>query len=433
MRDLRLVLVPCVLFVVVAGWWLIGSSSSQSAEDLATRATTEASTSSLLSSGASAAPATTTTSTTTTTTTTTEPPPVRTNALYVSPDGIDRPDGGWVVDEPLRTPDYAVSVSREGDTVFLLPGDYGPLTIAERRGLRVTAPEGGVTLSSGSYDDFAAVLIEDSVGIEIDGLRTTESLWGIRVVNSTRVVLRDNDVVNTGQEAIHILELSEDVLVEGNRIDGTGLRPGGNGEFAYADFGEGVYLGTGGFLDGGILDTVSGVSVIGNTIANTTAEAVEIKAGVSDVLVSGNRIHDVEVHSGGAVSIGRGEFEYDADVVVEANAIWNVSTRNPWADGIGVRVSATAIVRDNVIFDTQHFGIRVDDELRHVEGVVEIEGNLIFRTGQAPYFDESAGSGVPVSESGTLSGDAALELLSQLGMDASSPDVDTLLDFLQAN
>ena len=366
------------------------------------------------------------------TTTTTEPPPVRGTELFVSPDGVDHPDAGWTIDDPLQTPDFAVSVSLEGDTINLLPGIYGPMTISERSDLTVTAPFGDATLTSGSYDLYAGVLVENSTRIVIDGLRTEHLLWGLRVFNSSDVILRNNEVVDTGQEAIHVLHRSENVLIEGNRVDGTGRRPGGNGEFQFADFGEGIYLGTGGYLDNREVDDVSNVVISGNTVANTTAEAIEVKASVFDVVITGNTIHDVDVHSGAAISIGRGERIYDANVLVEQNTIWNVTVRNPWADGIGVRVSSPSTVRNNIIFGVEHFGIRVDDELRALDGEVVLDGNLIFDSGLEAFRDESSATGVPVTELGTISGQEAQSLLAELGQDPASLDVASLLEHLQS-
>jgi len=372
------------------------------------------------------------TSTSAAITTTTMPPPVRGSELFVSPDGVDRPEGGWNIDDPLRTPAFAVAVSQPGDTIYVLPGTYDPLTISSRENLAVKAFSGEAIFTSGSYDQLAAVLIEDSADIVVEGLRAQRSLWGLRVSNSRDVTLRGNEVIDIGQEAIHVLDKSHDVRVEDNIIDTTGQRPGGNGRFDFADFGEGIYLGTGGLLDNGEVDDVSNVVVTGNTVANTTAEAIEIKASVYNVVVANNVVRDVDVHSGAAISIGRGERHYDANVVVEGNAIWNVSTRNPWADGIGVRVSSPAIVRNNVIFNVAHFGIRVDDELRAVDGEVVVQNNLVFNNGREAFIDESVGSDVPVAESGTISGDEAVSLLAELDQNEATPAIEVLLAHLES-
>lgn len=373
---------------------------------------------------------TTTPPTTSTETTTTTTVPVRTSDLFVAPDGIDREDGGWTAEDPLQTPSYAATIARPGDTINLLPGTYEPMVVSNKTDLLVHAPEGGVTLTSGTYEHSAGVLVEDSTGIVIDGLRTEGSLWGIRIFGSNRVIVSNNTVVDTGQEAIHVLNRSSDVLIEGNRIDTTGQRPGNNGEFEYADLGEGVYLGTGGRLPNGDFDDVSNVRIIGNDIGNTTAEAVEIKASVYDVVVRDNLIHDVDVHSGAAVSIGRGTRTYDANVIVENNAIWNVTTRMQWNDGIGIRVSSPAVVRANVIWNVQHFGIKIDIELRNEAGSVELADNLIFGAGLSPLANDGGETGVPITIEGTIEGDDATDVLGELGQAGTEIAPQVLIDYL---
>lgn len=379
----------------------------------------------------SVAPSTSSEATAPPSSTTTAPPAVRTDVLFVAADGEDRPDGGWSASDPLRTASYAVEVSVPGDTIIIGPGTYEPLAVRGRRDLGITAPDGGVVFTSGTYETGAGVLIEDSESITVEGVQVVESLWGIRVHSSNDIILRGNIVNDIGQEAIHILARSTDVTIEGNSIDRTGRRPGTNGEFEYRDLGEGIYLGTGGTLPDGSVDVVSGVRIVGNRISNTSAEAIDIKASVEDVIIRNNLIHDIEVHSGGAITIGRGVRTYDADAVVEQNAIWNVSTRERWNDGLGIRVSSPATVRHNVIWNAEHFGIKVDSELRRRDdGVVTIAGNLVVNTGLAPIVDDSASTGVPVLIESNVAGDAALDVLEDLGLTPETIRVNDVIDYL---
>lgn len=430
MRETTLIALLVVGAVVGAVGWVALTGSAVSPVEARADQGDVATTTGLPRSTRNPSAPTTVAPSTTIATTTTELAAVRTDELFVSPAGTDRVDGGWTIDDPLRTPEFALSVAQLGDTINVLPGNYAPLTISGKSDLTLRAPFGGAVFSSGRYDASAGVLIENSTDVVVDGVQTETSLWGLRVFDSSNIVLRNNVVLDTGQEAIHVLNKSHDVRIESNFIDTTGQRPGVDGEFEFADFGEGIYLGTGGFLEGGVIDDVFNVEVIGNTVANTTAEAIEIKASVYNVTVTDNIVRDVDVHSGAAISIGRGERIYDANVLVERNIISNVSTRNPWADGIGVRVSSPATVRDNVIFDVQHFGIRVDQELRAVEGEVVLENNLIFGNGLDAVFNESQETGVPVSESGTIAGEEAQTFLEQLDQDAAAPEVLLLLEQL---
>lgn len=350
--------------------------------------------------------------------------------LYVSPTGVDRADRGLSIDEPLATPNFAVSIAESGDTINLLPGTYEPVVISGKQGLIVRAPQGGVVLTANTYENMAGVLIEESSDIVIEGLAVTKSLWGIRVFDSSGIDVLSNQVYDIGQEAIHVLNLSSDVTIEGNRIDVTGQRPGGNGEFAYADLGEGIYLGTGGTLANGQVDAVSNVRVVSNEVSNTSAEAIEIKASVFDVVVRDNLVYDIDVHSGAAISIGRGVRTYDANVVVENNAIWNITTRNPWNDGIGIRVSSPAVVSANVIWNVEHFGIKIDDELRNVEGSVDIRNNLVFDAGIDELVNDASAGQVPIAIEGTIAGDEARSAFERLGGVADGTLSTELFDYL---
>ena len=270
------------------------------------------------------------------------------------------------------------------------------------------------------------MLIEDSSNVSVTNLQTERNLWGVRVLGSTDVVVASNTLLDTGQEAIHVGEHSTCIRLEGNRIDVTGQRSGGK------DYGEGIYLGTADTHDGGEFDVVSDVTIVGNHISNTTAEAIELKSSVENVVIRENLVHDIEVHSGGAISVGIGERTFDADVIIEENAIWNVTTRSRWADGIGIRLSSSAVVRSNVVFNTADYGVLLDENIRPVDGSVAIEGNLIFSTGRAEVVDRSAGTGTPVIISGTISGEEARELLEGLGQSLDRPSPVALLAALSA-
>jgi hypothetical protein len=363
---------------------------------------------------------------------TTAAPVVGTNQLFVAVGGVDRENGGRSLSNALATPSYAASVSRPGDTIVIAAGTYAPMTIKAKSDLSVTtANDGPVTFTSGAYDRGWGVLIEDSENIVVEGISVTRSLWALRVLGSTGITLRDNRITDIGQEAIAISKRSSDVTIQGNRIDTTGQRPGGASDYEYSDFGEGIYLGTGGLLPGGGVDDVSNVRIIGNDIANTTAEAIDIKASVFDVVVRDNTIHDIDVHSGGALAIGRGVRIFDANVIVENNAIWNVRTRSPWSDGIGIRVSSPATLRANAIWNVEHAGIHIDNELRNANGgEVTVVNNFIINSGAAPVINVATDTGVPISISGTVDNDAASNLLQDLGQTENSIRPDQVIDYL---
>ena len=421
-----------MLALLIAALLIVGNEPDDETDAVATQSTSVSSLTNAPSITTTVAP--TTSLSPVSSASTTEEPVVRTDRLFVAVGGVDQEDGGWSMNDPLATPSFAASISLPGDTIVIAAGNYGPLTIDTKSDLTVIATtDGPVSFTSGEYERGAGVLIENSENIVIEGINVTRSLWGIRVLSSTGITLRNNIVTDIGQEAIHILSRSSDVTIEGNRIDTTGQRPGNNGEFEYADLGEGVYLGTGGVLADGSVDDVSNVRIIGNDIGNTTGEAIDIKASVFDVIVRDNTIHDIDVHSGGALTIGRGVRTYDANVIVENNAIWNVSTRSPWNDGVGIRISSSATVRANVIWNVEHYGIQIEGDLRNADGgEVTVINNFIVNAGVSSVVNDGANTDVPISISGTVDNDEASELLQALGQDTDVLRPAQVIDYLNA-
>jgi parallel beta-helix repeat protein len=383
-----------------------------------------------------AAPRTTTTNTTaapaapqTTTPTPTPkaivptPPSVDEGTIYVASDGEDHPNGGAAA-SPMRTLQFAVDQASAGDTIVVRAGTYESVRIKNRSDLTLRG-EGGATLTTNSYSSGAGVQIEGSTGITVESFRIQTSLWGVAVLSSSDITVRGNRVSDIGQEAISVKHGSNSVVIANNVVDTTGQRPGGIGGAEYREFGEGIYLGTGGLLDTGGADIVSNVLIVGNEIMNTTSEAIDIKASVINVTIRGNRIHHINVHSGGAIALGRGTREYRGNMIVEGNTIWAISTRSTWADGIGIRVSTDSVIRNNIIFDVEDYGILVDEELRSTGGDVTVENNFVLGSGHEAFLSRSLN--VPVHIIGNVEGPSAQSLLDQVGGGSPAQHISALV------
>ncbi len=115
-------------------------------------------------------------------------------------------------------------------------------------------------------------------------------------------------VYGTGDEAVHLRKHSTDNVVVGNTISDTGSRK--------AKFGEGVYVGSAHSNWCDITDCEPDLSdrnqVLGNAIYATSSEAVDIKEGTSDGVLSGNQLD------------GSGISDADSWVDVKGND-WTVS------------------------------------------------------------------------------------------------------------
>lgn len=344
---------------------------------------------------------TTTDSTDTTSPPTTEAPTttVRQPVVHLSPAGDDG-QNGQTPDTAVRTIERALALSQPGDDILFGPGVYPPVTIQNVDGLRFApSDEAAETLfTADSYDVGPGIHLVDSTNIEISGLSVSRVLWGVMVEGSSGVLVDGLTVFDVGQEGIMVRTESNDVTVSNNTVFDTGNRPGGNDEFPFTTFGEGIYLGTGGVKADGTVDTTFDVRVIGNEIYDTTAEAIDIKPSVSQVLVAENIVRDVSTTTSGAIVVGIGtRVSPDPQVVIERNVIFNVTRTSRFRDGNAITVSAPAIVRANVIWGTEHYGIRIDENVLSANGgVVVVENNLIGNTGLDPVSVAQIAAGVEI-------------------------------------
>ncbi len=353
-----------------------------------------------------------TTTTTTEPTTTTAPP--RTDQIFVVPGG-DPSSDGRSAERPIPSPQQAVDLAQPGDTILIGAGTYPPLVIDSKSDLTVLAwGAEPVAFTSGTYDADSAIRVSNSSDIAISGLTAFHSLWGVTIEASDGVVLENSTVYDIGQEAVAARLNSTNVTIRSNSISDTGNREGIHepSGFAFSSFGEGIYLGTGGVLADGVLDETSGVEILGNTISFTSAEAIDVKPSVHDVVVRGNTVHDIATANSGAIVVGIGTRLYpDPNVVIEGNVISAVTTTSPWSDANGIRISAPAIVRHNVIWDTDHSGIFVDADLMSANGgQVVVQRNVIVDSRYEPLRVLSPIDGIPVTLLDNTLGDEAAVL-----------------------
>jgi hypothetical protein len=327
--------------------------------------------------GAAEAPATTGAPTTTVDP---SPRPDAADELFVTLDGSDD-HAGTDPARPLRTVEAALAVAGPGDTVLIGAGTWPRLTVRDLAG----APDAPITLRPApgaegevwfSHGDRAAefgLWIERSQWLVLDGIGARDSLWGIRILASSGITVRNSVITDTGQEALAVKDGSTDIVIERNLIQRTGL--------VLSQFGEAVYLGTGGETS----DGTARIVVRDNELADLTAEAIDVKAFVTDVVIERNLIHDVATANSGAVVVGIGERVYpDPNVVIRDNRIWNVTTTSPYSDGNAISLSAPATVVNNVIWNVQHRGILADGNFVNPDArTVRIFHNSVWNWGIA--------------------------------------------------
>lgn len=326
------------------------------------------------------------------TTTTTERPA----EVYVSPSGVDDASRGRTAERPVLSADFAIELALPGDTVFFAAGRYGPLQIHARDDLRIVGEPGTVFHSNG-YAGAPGVHVTHSTNISLDGVTIEQALWGLKVEGATGFVVKNSIIRDVGQEGILISGNSTDVEIADNLITETGRREGSSETRSYSNYGEAIYLGTGGLYDDEF-DMTSHIWVHGNEISFTTAEAIDIKPSVSHVQVEDNIIHDINTANSGAVVVSIGDRPGpDPHVVIERNIIFRVSRTSPWTDGNAIVLSAPATVRNNVMWDVLHYGIFLDSKLvSETPGSAVVYNNLVFETGREPILDSSLQLDAPV-------------------------------------
>lgn len=298
--------------------------------------------------------------------------------LWVSPSGSDGARGDAA--EPMRTVEAAAARLPDGGTIHLLAGTHPAFKLENVNGgdgltIRAAAgAEGSVTVSDGDYNRTAAVWLQNSSDITVQGLKLRTSLWAVEIRGSQRIRIIGNDIDDIGQEAVHPRFGSSDIEIAYNRITGTGNRPG------YTLGGSGVYVGS---SDG--QDATHDVHIHHNEIFGTASEGIDVKGGTWGVTIEDNEIHDIATLQTGAVVLHLNFLPpaFDPELVVRRNRIWNISTGTQWADGNAIVVGAAATVVNNVAWNNQHRALLVEDDF--VEGnptSVLIAHNTFFNNGR---------------------------------------------------
>lgn len=207
-----------------------------------------------------------------------------------------------------------------------------PIIIRAAAGERplLTRPAGDYTQNN--------IEIENSSYLIVRGLRFEGGSSGVRFIGGQHITFEDNEVFNTGNNAITLNSGNTDsFIIRRNHIHHTGLDTGGATE------GEGMYLGcnndtcrvTNSLIEGNYIHHLRSTSDGGN-------DGIELKVGSYGNIIRDNVIHDT--------TIGRRYpciFVYGGGPernIVEGNALWNC--------GEAIQVVADAVVRNNLILDS---------------------------------------------------------------------------------
>ena len=256
-----------------------------------------------------------------------------------------------------------------GDTVLLKPGTYKNITLSNKK------YSGEYPLVIRSYESKPVYISGDTISkgcsleiiscsyIAIIGLTFINSMYGIYVKSSDHIIIKNNEIYDTGQEAVHIGRSSRYIDVSGNKIHNTGQF---NSKWA-----EGVYVGSGSYSGNNFPDNCEFIWIENNNIYETgNAEGINIKGESFHITVINNNIHDIHPgtseqynQAGITVEGAANSSEHDyrltekRDVWVENNTIWNVSDGySDWNNGIMFFGTGVYIV-NNTIYNCSNKGI----------------------------------------------------------------------------
>jgi len=259
--------------------------------------------------------------------------------------------------------------TKGGDTVLVKPGTYTNVSLSnkkysEKKPLVVRAYGSETVFVSGNTISKGSSLeINKCSYIVIEELTFINAMWGIYVKSSAHIILRNNEIYNTGQEGSHIGRSSQYIDILGNKIHNTG-------QFN-SKWGEGIYIGSGSYSGTNFPDNCEYIWIEGNHIYETgNGEAINIKGESFHITVRNNKIHDI--HPGTSVQYnqagitiegGANSLEHDyrlsekRDVWIENNTIWNVSDGySDWNNGI-MFFGTGVYILNNTIYNCAEKGI----------------------------------------------------------------------------
>ena len=278
-----------------------------------------------------------------------------------------------------------IDEAEPGTVIELAPGTYVPQPVRQKTDLTIRAAEPGTALfSSNSFEVGTGLSIANSSNIVIEGIAVDQSKWGIGVLRSSNVTISDVMVSDIGQRGIWIHGDSTNVTVEGSTVQGTGQRPGTrpNGS-TFSSIGEGIYVGSGDNPN----DRSNNIVITGNTISETTAEAIDVKAGAYSVTISSNVISNVAARTG-AIAIHPGTLPGDAGLTTVSGNVVSGVTATDDRGGSGILLSAGSRADANVVFNVENDGL----EVREVTGAanqVVFRTNTIFSSGDEDFSVDS--------------------------------------------
>lgn len=276
---------------------------------------------------------------------------------------------GIIVVHPDNDLNAILNNTKRGDTLLIKSGTYKNIILtnieySEENPLVVRPYDlKTVYISGDAISKGCSFEMINCSYIVIEGLTFLNAMWGIYVKNSDHIIIRNNEIYNTGQEGCHIGRSSRYIDVLGNKIHNTGQF---NSKWA-----EGIYIGSGSYSGANFPDNCEYIWIGDNHIYETgNAEGINVKGECFHITVRNNKIHDI--HPGTGVQYNQAgitiegaanSLEHDyrlsekRDVWVENNIIWNVSDGySDWNNGI-MFFGTGVYILNNTIYNCTNKGI----------------------------------------------------------------------------
>ena len=307
--------------------------------------------------------------------------PAHAATLYVDNSGGCSDSGGTEA-MPFCTIKSAVARIGPGDTVYVKDGTYneafsieGIIATADRPTI-ITAYPGHKPTVHGLGWDSGRIGIYDCRYLELSGFRITNSNHGIKVLRSSHISIRDNEIFSIGQEGIQVSDNCHNIEIVNNHIHGLGhYNP---------SWGEGIYIGSGSGASG---DYTNNVLIRGNLLHDIPAEAIELKPRTYACTVEENTVHRCTTGptpgTGAAVEVGYSCFGSDCAPEEPRHVIRNNMIHEVTGDCMNIDTSAT--VYNNVVYGCSGSGIMVragDNHLRRIyHNTVDMSANAITLSG----------------------------------------------------
>jgi hypothetical protein len=177
----------------------------------------------------------------------------------------------------------------------------------------------------------------------------------LRLKASTDIILQNSEISQRERSCLHIFHDSQNILVKQNAIHNCGVKSGGRTKAESGVNGEGIYVGS---SSGKRVDRTGFVTLQANEVYNTTDEGINVKENTHNILVENNVVHDLTTSDPGGINLRP---VIGDNHIVRGNIVYNIRGHQDTGAkaGTGIVTGKGISVYNNIVYNNQHYGIRV--------------------------------------------------------------------------